>query len=171
MVKSFLRRHLPSLAMFLVILLSLEWWQARNMTKGQLPIDLLQGRFPTLTSDSRELWSKDQLTLLYVFAPWCGVCRISASNINSLATDKIMVHALALSWQTQADVEEFVEETEMQTPVILGPDFMSDSLGLSAFPSYYLINESGEVIKTWTGYTTQPSLWLRTRIAQLLLHF
>lgn len=167
-VRAFLTRHYKDLLIILVLILALEWWQSRRLLRGELPLELQLATAQTLDDESARLWNQDRTTLLYVFAPWCGVCRTSASNMNRLP-GSIHTASLALSWSDQQSVEDFIERSGLKTKVLLGTAEQGQGLGVQAFPSYVLVSSDGRIIYSWTGYTTSFGLWLRSLIGHWFL--
>jgi hypothetical protein len=142
---------------FLLLLSGIEWWQARKMVQGSMPIDI--SRLPLLDGERVGFGSAGQYTLLYVFAPWCGVCRLSASNLNRLQSLDVHVQALALSWEDPREVRTFVSETGLRVPVLLGHVREETALGIQSYPSHFLVSPRGSIVKSWSGYTTTPGFF------------
>jgi peroxiredoxin len=160
------KKYWKDVVIVILFALSLEWWQSRNMVKGQVPEDLSEP-LPLIEGGMASLWQKDQTTLLYVFAPWCAVCKGSADNLNHLMGGKLNVVSVALSWETQDDIRKFISEAELEIPVLVGNDRIGEGLKVGVYPSYFLIGPGGEIIKAWSGYTTTAGLWLRAMYAFL----
>lgn len=164
-MKNFLRKNISTIVFALLAYFGISWYQSKDMRQGPIAEAIKDSSFPTLSGEQARIWHESKVTLLYVFAPWCGVCELSASNINHLESSGIYVTALALSWQDEISVENFLEKSGLTTQVILGSENLASYLGLQAFPSYYLIDKQGTIVSSWAGYTSTISLWFRTRIA------
>ncbi len=160
-------RWFRDLMLLLLLVYAVEYWQSRHLTKGLLPEFLRLESLPTLEAHTRSLWSPDHYTVLYVFAPWCGVCRGSAANMNSLPKDRFHVVSLALSWGQASEVEEFVKSTGLKTPILMGKEREEAALGIESFPSYLVIDREGRIVKAWSGYTTTLGLFFKGYWAQL----
>lgn len=157
---------LRNLLVFLVLVYAVEYWQSRHLMRGVLPDDLRLESLPTIPGNTRSLWSPERYTVVYVFAPWCGVCRASADNIDRLP-DRFHKVSLALSWEKPEEVTAFIEKTGLKTEVLLGRDKEEAVLGIEAFPSYLVIDKEGRVVKAWSGYTSTFGLVLKSYLAQL----
>ncbi|WP_141732278.1 TlpA family protein disulfide reductase [Oligoflexus tunisiensis] len=162
-----LKSGLKNGVIFLALVYAVEYWQSRNMTKGELPEPLRHVSLPTLKGTTRSLWNPEKLTVVYVFAPWCGVCRASGSNIDRLPQD-FHKTALALSWDQIAAVDDFVRETGLQVPVLMGKEREEEALRIGAYPSYLIIDTQGRIVKAWSGYTTTAGLWFKSYWARLV---
>lgn len=145
-----------------------ELFQARNMLEGPLPADLKTRSLPSPDGPTHSLWSPSQYTLLYVFAPWCGVCKVSADNIGRVPSSRFHVAALALSYREPAEVKDFAQQHGLDVPVLLGSEETQTVLGIDSFPSYLLIDREGKIVRAWSGYTTTLGLWAKSFAALVL---
>lgn len=156
-----LKSALWNVLVFLALVYAVEYWQSRNMTRGALPDAVRNASLPTVAGGTRSLWNPEKMTVVYVFAPWCSVCRASGSNIDRLP-DGFHKAALALSWEQAADVENFVKDTGLQVPVLMGRETEEAALQIGAYPSYLIIDTQGRIVKAWSGYTTTAGLWFKS---------
>ncbi len=106
-----------------------------------------------------------QKTLLYFFAPWCGICRLSMPNLKYLQADNegLAVYAVALQYDSAEQVSEFIAELDLQVPVLLGNQQMAAEFQIQGFPTYYVIDAQGQITAKSLGYSTALGLWLRSR--------
>lgn len=106
-----------------------------------------------------------QKTLLYFFAPWCGICRLSMPNLKYLQADNegLAVYAIALQYDSPEQVSEFIADLDLQVPVLLGNQQLAADYQIQAFPTYYVIDEKGHISAKSLGYSTALGLWLRSR--------
>lgn len=106
-----------------------------------------------------------QKTLLYFFAPWCGICRLSMPNLKYLQADNegLAVYAVALQYDSPEQVSDFIADLDLQVPVLLGNQQMATDYQIKAFPTYYVIDEKGHISAKSLGYSTALGLWLRSR--------
>jgi peroxiredoxin len=114
------------------------------------------------------LFDKSQLdgknTVVYFFAPWCQVCHASMGNLENLYQDKkgeINVIAIALSYRSSNEIEDFVADKGLSFPVLLGTDELMSEYQINGFPSYYVFNEQGAIKAKSQGYSTELGLRLR----------
>jgi len=103
--------------------------------------------------------------LVYFFSPWCRICKFSSHNIVSLrssfAKDDLEIVAVALSWDSEAEVREFAREHDLNVPVVLGDRALGAAYRIRAYPTFYVIDERGLVSGFSTGYTTELGLRFR----------
>jgi hypothetical protein len=163
-LKQFLLRLGRDLILLFIVLQLVELWQSRAMLTGNLPFN--PTNLTALNADHPMNWKSDQYHLIYAFAPWCSICRMSASNLNRLKSLSINTSAIALSYGDVKDVQDFVATTGLEIPVLLADESNEAALSVTAFPSYFLLSPEGEIVKSWSGYTTTAGiigrvLWMR----------
>ena len=110
--------------------------------------------------DSNELAEKT--SIIYFFAPWCQVCKLSASNLNTLDKQKLNVIMIALDYQHIEEVSQFVEELDLSMPILLGNDALKQQFNISAYPTYYVLDQEQRIIGHSMGYSTELGLKLRS---------
>ncbi len=148
------------------ILSGIYTYQSRNL----LPTDLQQApalSAPTLAGGFYDLKDRTaSTTLVYFFAPWCSICAASSGNIDNLRSlrsdDDLNILLVALDWQTQAEVQEYVDRHEITVPVLLGDRKITREWNIFAFPTYYVLDDEQRVIRRDLGYSTLAGLWWRT---------
>ena len=149
-----------------LVLMTFSWWQNRGSlaAAGQAAPD-----FELLALDgSRHQLSEYQgkEVLVYFFAPWCTVCRLSADNINDLRVardeDELVILMVGLSYENQAEVEAFVIDLDLKVPVLLGSHQVMEDYQIVGFPTYYVIDEAGSLASKSMGYSTELGMLVRT---------
>ncbi len=149
-----------------MLLMLFSWWQNRGslVASGQpapeFKLTALDGSVHQLSEyQGREV-------LVYFFAPWCTVCRLSADNLNDLRAvrgeDELVILMMALSYERRAAVESFVADLALTVPVLLGNEQQMQDYQIVGFPTYYVINEAGKLVSKSMGYSTELGMRLRT---------
>ena len=154
------------IAFVIAVFMAFTWWQNRDL----LAVDEVQApdfALKTLDGEVVHLSAfRGQQVLLYFFAPWCSVCRLSADNLNDLraarTTEELQIFAMALSWDSQDEVEAFVQDLELEVPVLLGYQQQQMDYKIKGFPTYYVIDEAGVIQSRSMGYTTEWGMRMRT---------
>lgn len=112
---------------------------------------------------------KDKKSILFFFAPWCSVCKANFSFIDSLyesSNGEFNVIAVALSYEAQRDVIEYIQKGGYKMPVYLGNDDMMRRYKINAFPSIYLLNSDLTVSSKMTGFSSNWGIRLRLLMAR-----
>jgi peroxiredoxin len=148
-----------------ILLLAFSWYQTRGTLKadGQPAPDFTLQDLQGQTHQLRAYQGKQ--VLLYFFAPWCTVCRFSADNLNDLRAargDDWVILSMAVSYDEVSEVEAFVAELDLQVPVLLGGNQQMDDYQLQAFPTYYVLDEQGQLMRRSVGYSTELGMRVRT---------
>lgn len=150
------------IAVALVLLWAFMLWQQRHL----IPTDQIAPpavELPTLSGDIAPLYQANQRTLVYFFAPWCSICKISMPNLQAIQHE-VAVVAVALDYQNVTEVEQFIAGMTLDVPVLLGNTEIRSAFNISAYPTYYLIDAQGRVEAQSLGYSTE--LGLRFRVAE-----
>lgn len=140
-----------------LIFFSITSWQTKDLIseKEQAPSFIL-------TSLSGKAYSLiDQKTILYFFSPSCTICHLSIGNLETLKRDDITIYAIALSYRSHEEVEQFVKEKELTIPILLGNSEIMRQYKISAFPTYYILDEHQKIESYDIGYTTELGMKLR----------
>lgn len=126
------------------------------------PISLLT--LPTTLGEKVALGSSEKTTVLYFFAPWCTVCHISISNLQTIYeyNQDIEVIAVALDFNDLSEVVNFTNEHQLTFPVALGTESIKQTFAITGYPSYYVIDKDNVIVSKSMGYSTTVGLYLRT---------
>ena len=158
-------------ALFIMLFVLASSWVSRHMLETDkaapsVHLSSLKGDTVHLDWNSSQPLSGNSSspTLLYFFAPWCGICRISMPGLDLIPTQDVLIYAIALDFNTQDEVQQFVNEVGFEGTVLLGSDSLRDQFKIQGYPSYYVIDQHGVIRHRDQGLSTPPGLWLRTRL-------
>jgi thiol-disulfide isomerase/thioredoxin len=156
---------LRDLAILAVAVIALDAFQTREHARGPAPdlaLRTLEGDFVRLSSFA------GTRTLLVVWAPWCGVCKLETGNVQRVrawSEPWLRVVSVAASYQSVEEVRDYVRYQGVDYPVLLaGADFVA-ALGVRAFPSFFVLDADGTIVGSMQGYTTTLGLWVRSKLA------
>jgi len=150
--------------MIILAFVAINMWQTRDLPDA--------GHTPVLASvwlddmKAGSVFEKGKTGVVYFFAPWCFYCRHSIKNLDELVTsgDLAWARAVALDYGTVDEVRDFVHDTGIHLPVLLGGPKASADWRIRGFPSYFVINGEGKIVSRSVGYSTklgmQSRLWL-----------
>ena len=148
------------------IFTALSTWQEQDMLDSD-------SAMPTLSASSLkgtmyqfpEALNKSKKTLVYFFAPWCNICHLSIGNLNILrnqiSDEDLSIIIVALDWKSKAEVEEFIADHDLNYPVLLGDEKWQQQYKIKGFPSYYVLNQQGEVLSRSMGYSSSIGMLRR----------
>ncbi len=149
-----------------VVFATVTAFQTRNMlSTSATPAPALSGAL--LRGGDYDLAAVgEKPVLVYFFAPWCRICGASADNLVRLrrwrGDGSLEILAVALDWQTAAEVRDYVERHEIDLPVLLGDWRIARDWRIAAFPTYYVLDSRQRVQRRDLGYSTQLGLWWRS---------
>lgn len=144
------------LAIFALIFAGISMYQGRNLVgSGQPAPDFA---LADMHGEAHELAQyQGKKTLLVFWAPWCGVCGAESDNIDRVKSwlgDRINVISVVLDYQSEEDVQKFVDKHAVTYPVLMGNRMVQRDYQISAYPTLYVLDKDGEIDYTVAGYTT-----------------
>ena len=153
-------------ALILMVFFAIHSWQTRD-----LPIDepapgtvlnLLDG------SGFQSAVTVGEAGIIYFFAPWCFYCRHSIDNLDELVSGGKLAWArlVALEYGSLDEVREFISETGVNLPVLLGGQQTTNDWQIRAFPTYFVIDSEGNIVSRSVGYSTKIGLQARVWMSQ-----
>lgn len=163
--KRFRSRYWTSLV-FDAVLIALVFFAIHAWQTRDLPIDepapetvlaLLDG------SGARSALVDGEVGIVYFFAPWCFYCRTSIGNLDNLVADGDIAWAvaIALDYSNKSEVNEFIDRTGIDLPVLMGNSSTAADWSIHAFPTYYVIDAEGQISSRSVGYSTKLGMLFR----------
>lgn len=153
-------------AIVLLILFAVMKYQNRdtlasnNLPAPEFSLQDLSGEFHQLSD------YKGKTVMIYFFAPWCSVCRLSSGNLNNLRESKdeseLAVIAIGSSFEQHSEVVDFAKEKGFEFPVLFGNDQLLQEYEIKGFPTYFVIDEEGKIKSRSIGYSTELGMRIRT---------
>ncbi|MEH6648710.1 MAG: redoxin domain-containing protein [Motiliproteus sp.] len=146
----------------LALWVGISYWQQKDLIQNTSTAPALT--LYSLNGDAVALGDiQAERTLLYFFAPWCSVCKLSIGNLNELNADEsLAVVAVALSYESSAEVEAFIGDQELEVPVLIGTHQTLREYKIEIFPTYYVLDEQQRVISKSVGYSTELGMKARS---------
>ncbi len=148
----------------LLIILGFMAYQNRNLLEDDGSIQITTQNFVTLKGDMYTLAPSNKKTLIYFFAPWCAVCKMSIANLDIVDTDEYNVVRIALDYQSVEEIEAFAADAEVRGTILLGGEPHKKRFNISGYPTYYILDEQFQVVSHDMGYSTSLGLKLRTQL-------
>jgi thiol-disulfide isomerase/thioredoxin len=149
------------LAIFAVIFFGITAWQTKDMLGTDGSVEAAAAVLPSLSGDTRSLTESGKPTLVYFFAPWCNICKLSIGNLEGLDNDKFNIVTVALDYDSIEAVQAFAQEQELSMPVLLGTNDLKQEFKIKGYPSYYLLDKDRKVVSKSYGYSSTLGIKLR----------
>jgi len=137
-------------------------WQTKDLPDAEHTPALEAVWLDDMTADS--VMPTGEAGVVYFFAPWCFYCRKSIGNLDELVKSGKLPWArvVALEYGDIDEVREFIKETGVNIPVLLGSQKTTQDWQVRAFPTYFVIDKNGQIASRSVGYST--SIGLKTRV-------
>ncbi len=158
-ILALLRQPWLSWLLLPLVFVAVSAWLTRSMLSNGEVLPALSVQ--KLDGTPVQLAWQQPSTLVYAFAPWCGVCRLSMPSLNLLDAEQVRIVALAFDYDSAQQVAEYIRDIGYDGEVYLADAKVFHRLKLSGYPSYYLVAKDGEVRHKDRGFTTPPGLWWR----------
>jgi len=146
------------------IFLSIHAWQTRDLPVDEPVPESLLAQLDG--SGVRSVLKPGKAGIVYFFAPWCFYCRHSIGNLDELVEEDRIAWAtvVALDYGDANEVQAFVNETGISLPVLMGTRLTANEWGVRAFPTYFVIDEQGQIHSRSVGYSSWLGMWFRYRM-------
>jgi thioredoxin-related protein len=154
-------RWLLELLVVALVLWAVHAYETRDLARGVAPAF-------TLTDLQGSPWTRARLegkrTLLVFWAPWCGVCRAMGRNVSwvkALSGERARVISIASDYSSVEEVRRYAKEHEIDYPVLLGARSVARAFQVRAYPTVFVLDESGHIQSSMVGYATTLGMYLR----------
>ena len=102
---------------------------------------------------SQDLFSGNEVTMLNIWATWCGPCRGELpelarinSNLESIGCGIVGLLADGQDPEDVADAKQLLQDAGVNYPVVNIPEGADDMFDLSGMPVSYFVNSDGEIL-------------------------
>lgn len=153
-------KYWKDLTLAALIFTAVTVWMQRDMLQLTQQADNFV--LPGLSTPSAAILNPGERTLVYFFAPWCNICKLSIGNLSRL-NDELHTVAVALDYKNAQQVATFVGDRDLKVPVLLGNTQVAAAYQISVYPSYYVIDGQGKVLGRSAGYSSLAGLLWRTQ--------
>jgi peroxiredoxin len=167
-----MRRYLVEGVLVVTLVTAVLWWSARDLVSRGEPAPPLSGNTAsgeTVSLETLRSAPDTARTLVYFYAPWCGVCKISATNAGTVArwlgASRLRVVAVALDYEKPEDAVAFATEHGLTEAsgihLMLATDTVRDAWRVEAYPTYYVLDSDGRIRFGTVGYSTLAGMLAR----------
>jgi thiol-disulfide isomerase/thioredoxin len=144
---------------FFVIAAGVNWFQAPR--PGGEKLEKLE--LTALDGSAAGVPLTGKKTIVYFFAPWCTVCKVSMDALNMFAgKNNLQAIAVGLDYENRGELASF--QQRLDVPVYAGSAALQRRFSVDRYPTVYIFDGEGRVLHTMVGYTSRLGIWLRTKI-------
>ena len=156
MFKVAIRSRGVTIALEIIVLAAIYFiakaYVQRNLASGTAPeiSATLLDRSPIQLAQYR-----GKPVLLHFWATWCSICRLEQSSIQSLSHSYQVVSVAMQSGEHQ-EVQNFMRQQSLSFPAIADSNGeISQLYGVTAVPSSFILDSTGKIMFTETGYSSE----------------
>jgi thiol-disulfide isomerase/thioredoxin len=163
-LKRWVREGAIFVVLILVVMLGMDFLRAPQAPAsfGSQPLQTLSNQFVTLSQQSQK-----RPLLVYFWATWCGVCKMTTPSVSRLAEEGENVLTVALRSGDNATLERYLRGKGIHMPVINDArGDLSAQWDIGVTPTFVVIDK-GQVIATTTGWTSYWGMKARLWWAQI----
>jgi len=155
-------RWLRDLSVVVLVVLAVQWWQARDMPRGEAPALVgagLQGQPMSLGA------FRGKPVLVYFWANWCPVCRFTSDSIASISEDYAVLTVASTSGDV-AEVSAFMQEKGLNMPVMMDESGdLARRWDVYGLPAIFIVDSQGMIDHASMGYASEIGLRIRLMLA------
>ncbi len=161
-----LKKYLKEIITFIITITILaniiSYYKSTTLNKDKLEfqnITLLDGKTYNIPANKP--------ILIHFWATWCPICKIEASNIETLSK-KFEVITIAVDSGTQDEIQSYLQEHNLSFKVI--DDFdkhYASKYNISVYPTTFIYDKNRNLLFSEVGYTSTIGLYLRMIWANL----
>ncbi|MGC6386341.1 protein disulfide oxidoreductase [Ewingella sp. S1.OA.A_B6] len=163
-VKRWARELIICVLLVMAVLLGMDFLRAPQAPAdfGKQPLQTLDGHTVTLNEKSQQ-----RPLLVYFWATWCGVCKMTTPDIGKLAANGENVLTVALRSGDGTQLERYLKAKGIDISVVNDPNGdISAQWDIGVTPTFVIIDK-GRVVSTTTGWTSYYGMKVRLWLAAL----
>ncbi len=158
------RRWIIEAAILILVLLGVSLWQGRHLVSGAAPAFAAA----TIEGTKFTLAASDKPTLVYFWASWCPVCKLTSPNVAAVARDYRVV-AVAMQSGDAKEIKHYLAAHELALPVVVADEkgALAARWGVNATPASFIVDGQGRIRFATLGYISTWGLRVRLWLASV----
>lgn len=161
-LKKWSKELIGLIVILFIVFTVMDFWRK---PESLAPILLEPQPLATGESVSLATLSEKQPVLVYFWATWCGVCKITSPTVAELAKSGVPVISVALRSGDSERLLVGMTKKELNFPVINDINGqLANAVGISATPTFMII-DNGKMVSFTTGWTSYWGIKARLWIA------
>ncbi|MDX9813594.1 MAG: redoxin family protein [Sulfurimonadaceae bacterium] len=159
-MKKYLKELLFIVVALFLISNAISYTRSQDLNQQSLNIDTL-----TLIDGTTYTIKNDRPTIVYFWATWCPICKLTSSNIDFLAK-YLNVLSIAVSSKNDEDIAEYMDSKELSFLVYNDRDGnLANSSNIKVFPTIMIYDKNGKLYSSDVGYSSTFMLMIKYILA------
>jgi thiol-disulfide isomerase/thioredoxin len=149
-------------ALWLVLIAAAIIWGMDALRAPQLPADIAQQPLTSLQGEiNLAALSQDRPVLVYVWATWCGACKLTTPTVAALSQHATQVVSVALRSGDDHRVATWLEKKGLRGVAVNDENgVVSQRWDINVTPTFIVL-QRGKVVSTTTGWSSAWGLKMR----------
>jgi len=163
-IKSFFKEILKLFIILTIFLNVVSYFKSSDINKNKLDIKTF-----TLIDGSSYKIQNNKPLIIHFWATWCPICKIEATNIESLSKD-FQVITIAVESGSNIEVQKYIKEHNLQFKVVNDANgYFANIFNIKGYPSTLFYDKNSNNQFNEIGYTSTFGLYLRAYLLDFLL--
>ncbi len=159
-MKQKIRKYIKEIIIFVLIVVvasnAISIYRSGDLNKAPLQLSTV-----TLSDNTQYTIDKSKPILIYFWATWCPVCKVTGPNIQRVSED-FQVLSIATQSGSNQEIKSYLEKHGLNYKVINDHDgSLANHIGINMFPTTIIYDTNQDVIFSDVGYSSTWSLKLK----------
>jgi len=156
--KALLKSAVLLLATVMIVGLAVDLFRFKQSDVASLSGQTMQLLTRQLSHEQRQGFDKGEPMLVYVWATWCGFCKVTSGAVDNISEDH-PVATIALQSGSGAAVAKYLADKAYRFGYYNDYDgALTRSLDINVTPTFLIVDNEGDIKFMSVGMTTEVSL-------------
>jgi len=161
-LKSFTKEIIVFIITLVIISNAISYYKSTDLNKDSLNIKSL-----TLIDGLTYNIPTNKAILIHFWGTWCPVCKLEASNINTISKNYEVV-TIAVNSKDNDNIKKYLKDNNVNYKVHNDVNSkIASKYNIAVYPTSFIYNKNGKLVFTEVGYTSTFGLKLRMWWANL----
>lgn len=114
----------------------------------------------TLIDGTEYTYNNDKPILIHFWATWCPVCKLEASNIQTISKNFEVLTIVVKS--EKEEIVEYMKDNGLNYNVVLDKSgVLATEFNIAAYPTTFIYDKDKNLLFSEVGYTSTFGMWIR----------
>ncbi|MFT7005045.1 MAG: thiol-disulfide isomerase/thioredoxin [Sulfurimonas sp.] len=121
----------------------------------------------TLLDSKNYKYPNDKPILIHFWATWCPICKLEASNIQTISQN-FEVLSIAINSGSNSNIKKYMSDNGLNYKVLNDESgVFSKEFNIEVYPTTFIYDKNKKLVFSEVGFTSTFGLWLRMLWASL----